>query len=289
MSILLLNYSDLSAQISTATVTIYPVPTLTAPPDATYCYNTTTTVVNVSGTPVGVTFDISGGVSIGLANATGVTAIPSFTVVNAGNTPITSTITLTPSANGCIGTPVTFDITVLPEITMTDPTDLTACNGTTVTGTTFVGAPATSVYNWTNTNPSIGLAGSGTGDIASFTGTNTNCTDNVGSITVIPQMTVNLVTCPGTQQVFTITIFPTPDGTLAGSAVCIGTDAELTFTSTCGTGPFDLEISADDILAPFDVYNGITSGTPFDITPDPIATTTYNLMQITDANGCVNP
>jgi hypothetical protein len=46
----------------------------------------------------------------------------------------------------------------------------TYCNGTTTSAIQFTGT--FDVVNWTNDNPSIGLAASGTGDIASFVATN---------------------------------------------------------------------------------------------------------------------
>ncbi|MEZ4906846.1 MAG: hypothetical protein R2771_04195 [Saprospiraceae bacterium] len=66
----------------------------------------------ISGTPTGVTFDISGGADIGLADATGVTCVPAFTATNNTNAVITRTITITSNANGCTGATKTFDITV---------------------------------------------------------------------------------------------------------------------------------------------------------------------------------
>lgn len=51
--------------------------------------------------------------SIGLAtNGTG--NINAFTAVNTGSTPVVATITVTPTTNGCVGTPIQFDITVNP-------------------------------------------------------------------------------------------------------------------------------------------------------------------------------
>src|SRR6185437_4935732 len=42
-------------------------------------------------------------------------SIPSFTTTNTGTSPITGTITVTPTAAGCTGTPGTFTITVNPN------------------------------------------------------------------------------------------------------------------------------------------------------------------------------
>ena len=91
----------------TYTISVHPTPTVNPPANQVYCNNVTTSSINLSGTPSGVVFDISGGTSIGLANQTGVTAIPSFTTISG-----TATITITPRANGCTGLPGTFIITV---------------------------------------------------------------------------------------------------------------------------------------------------------------------------------
>ena len=112
------------------------------------------------------------------ANGTG--NIASFTATNTGTTPITATITVTPTGNACPGTPQTFTIIVYPTVTMNDPADLTACNGSTVAPAAFTSTFAGVTYAWTNSNTAIGLAAAGTGNIASFTATNTGTTPITG-------------------------------------------------------------------------------------------------------------
>ena len=65
---------------------------------------------------------------IGLA-ANGTGNIASFTAANSGNSPVTATITVTPSFEGCAGTPQSFTITVNPTGQVNDPADQTRCNG----------------------------------------------------------------------------------------------------------------------------------------------------------------
>lgn len=79
-----------------------------------------------------------------------------------------------------------------------------------------------------------------------------------------------------------ITIRPNPAGTLSTvtTPLCAGTQAQLRFTSSAGTGPFSLIINGT-------TYNSITSGTPFSVTPNINTTTTFNLTKITDANACI--
>ncbi|MCK7538012.1 MAG: hypothetical protein MZV63_47170 [Marinilabiliales bacterium] len=68
--------------------------------------------------------------SIGLA-ASGSGNIPSFTATNIGTAPVTATITVTPSFEGCAGTPQTFTITVNPtpalNSTLTPASSLQQC------------------------------------------------------------------------------------------------------------------------------------------------------------------
>ena len=63
-----------------------------------------------------------------------------------------------------------FKITVNPSPTVAQSNDQTVCNGAGTTAVSFSGT-ATS-YTWVNDTPAIGLAASGTGNIASFNGVN---------------------------------------------------------------------------------------------------------------------
>ncbi|NMH26523.1 fibronectin type III domain-containing protein, partial [Flavobacterium silvaticum] len=145
-----------TATTNPVTVLINPTPTVTAPAAKVYCAGSTAPAIVLAGTPSGVLYDITGGAAIGLANQTGVASIPAFTTI-AGS----ATITITPKANGCTGTAVTYGITVTPQaaaITLT-PGTATICEGaiqaltagnftTTGTGTFGTGttAPGTTAY-----------------------------------------------------------------------------------------------------------------------------------------------
>ena len=126
------NYSVLVTPIcgTTATSTpvalvVNPTPTATAPSNVSYCLGDTTSSLTLNGTPSGVVFDVTGGAAIGLSNLTGVTSIPSFTTTAAGS----ATIVITPRANGCSGTPVTYIVTVnaLPTAVTVTPATTTNC------------------------------------------------------------------------------------------------------------------------------------------------------------------
>ena len=201
-------------------LTVNPLPSVTAPLNQTICAGASTTAINFGGSAVtGTTYAWTNNTtSIGLATS-GTGDIASFATTNAGTSPVTATITVTPTANGCPGTPQTFTITVNPTPTVTTPSNQTLCAGASTTLITFGGSAVTSTtYAWTNNTTSIGLAASGAGDIASFATTNPGTSPVTATITVTP--TAN--GCTGTPQTFTITVNPLPDFTLTKPAACPG-------------------------------------------------------------------
>src|SRR6185369_46171 len=94
--------------------------------------------------------------------------------------------------------------TVNPTPVVTQPANQTLCNGANTTAVTFASTLAGTTYAWTNNTTSIGLAASGTGDIASFAAVNTGTTAVVATITVTPTFNG----CTGTPKTFTITVNP---------------------------------------------------------------------------------
>ncbi len=82
--------------------------------------------------------------------------------------------------------------------------DTTVNDGAIIPATNFIGTPAGINFNWTNSNPAIGLAANGTGNVPSFTATNKGTTPISGTITVTP---VNNG-CAGTDKSYTITVNP---------------------------------------------------------------------------------
>ncbi|WP_343021962.1 PKD domain-containing protein [Flavobacterium sp. PL12] len=109
------------------------------------------------------------------------------------------------NANGCsVIMPVNVIINKTPVITAISNT--VKCNNEIITAINFGSTDPGVTYSWTNDNPAIGLAASGTGNIASFTGVNTGTTPVIANITVTP----NTITCQGASTSFTITVNPTP-------------------------------------------------------------------------------
>ncbi|MFZ4520569.1 MAG: PKD-like domain-containing protein [Bacteroidales bacterium] len=202
------------------TITVNPTATVNLVSDKTYCNGTTTTIITLGSPVAGTTFTwVNNTPSIGLA-ANGTGNIPSYTATNAGTTPEIATITITPSANGCTGTPSSFTITVNPTTTVNTLLSEVYCNGVSASAITFSSPVAGTTYAWVNTTPSIGLAANGTGNISSFTATNTGTTPVVATITVTPSANG----CVGTPSSFTITVNPTPTvNPIADASYCNGT------------------------------------------------------------------
>ncbi len=137
---------------------------------------------------------------------------PSFSAVTQNVTVSTAgsyILTVTDQGNGCKGS-TSATLTVNPIPTVVQPANQTVCHNTSTTAVSFTGAVSGTVFNWTNNTPSIGLASSGTGDIAAFTATNSGVTTVTASIVVTPSYTNAGVTCTGTARTFTIKVNPIP-------------------------------------------------------------------------------
>jgi len=151
--------------------------------------------------------------SIGLSSS-GTGDIASFAAVNNSTSPVTATITVTPTYTNegvsCDGPEEIFTITVNPTAQVDDPQDQIICNGeTTSVEFTTQNTGGTTTYAWANDTPSIGLGDIGTGNIASFAGVNEGTSPVVATITVTPTFTENGVSCTGPAETFTITVNPT--------------------------------------------------------------------------------
>jgi gliding motility-associated-like protein/uncharacterized repeat protein (TIGR01451 family) len=94
-------------------------------------------------------------------------------------------------------------------------------------------------YNWTNSNPSIGLPASGSGNITPFAVSNSGTTPQTAIITVTPSVSG----CSGSATSFTITVNAVPTANATTSApVCEGESFTLNAQTVVGgsyswTGP----------------------------------------------------
>ena len=188
-------------------VTVNPIPTVDDPADQIVCNDAPTIAVIFNGVVSGTTYNwTNNNTSIGLA-AIGSGNIASFTAINNGTAPVIATITVTPVANGCTGSPMSFTITVNPSPIVNAISNATYCNNAAGSAISFstptTGGTAT--YNWTSTDD-VGFGTSGIGNIAAYTATNaTNST-----VTANISVTATINGCEGAPTSFTITVNPTP-------------------------------------------------------------------------------
>jgi uncharacterized repeat protein (TIGR01451 family) len=245
--------------VATQAVTVNQPTTVNAYPNRLLCAGDVLPAINFTGSGTSYTWT-NNNTAIGLA-ASGTGNISAFTVTNTGTTNIVSTITVTPVANGCNGTPMVFTITVKPLPTVPVTVNQVKCAGDLSDIITLSTSGVT--YNWTNNNTSIGLGGSGSGTIASFTTVNAGATPVVSTITITPIS--NGCTGPSTQV--TITVNPKPTASITGTAtICNGNSTTLT---AAGVG----------------TYAWNTGETTAAITVSPTANATYTVT-VTNGSGC---
>jgi len=220
---------DVSSNCTSATrlevtLTVNAVPSVIQPLDQNVCAGTQISIP-FSGTASAAMNWSNSNVNIGLgANGTGDI---SFLTTNPGSTPLVSNLVVTPSLNGCTGTAQNFTITVNPIPTLTAPTNLTQCGGTSI-AINFSGTGGATL-DWTNSNPAIGLGATGTGNI-NFIAANVT-TPTLANISVTP----SLAGCTGLTQNFSITINPVPSVNAPSSQnVCVDSGVALNFTGTSG-------------------------------------------------------
>ena len=136
--------------------------------------------------------------TLSLSNVTTADAATNYNVV------LTSPGGLCPGANS-----TNVKLVVNPIPTVNTVSNKTVCNNSPSGAISFSGNVSGAVYNWTNDNTSIGLGGSGNGNISSFTATNSGNAPAVANLEVTPSYTNGGTTCTGSSVPFTITVNPT--------------------------------------------------------------------------------
>jgi hypothetical protein len=193
-------------------ITVYPVVIIDEPDDQVLCAGESTAAVqfvsNVPGTAFMWTNDNP---AIGLA-ASGMGDIPAFAAVNNGPTPLTANIQFLgyygSAGISCVNpAPMGFTITVNPAPVILDPGDQALCAGENTKAIEFMGSLPGMTYEWTNDNPAIGLAASGTGDIPAFAAVNNGVVPLTAHIHVLGIGAVGLQ-CPAVPTDFYITVNP---------------------------------------------------------------------------------
>jgi gliding motility-associated-like protein len=268
----------------TFTITVNPTPGVNQPADQQLCNGSTTAAINFAGNVGTATYNwTNSNPSIGLASS-GSGNIAAFTALTNASATTVATITVNPTANGCAGPTKTFTITVNPIATVNQPANQVLCNGSNTSAISFTGLVPGTVYQWTNSNASIGLPLSGSGDISSFAATNTTGAPVTATITVTPVTT----DCPGASKTFTITVNPTPGvNQPADQQLCNGsTTAAINFAGNVGTATYNWTNSNPSIGLAASGSGNIAAFTALTNTS---ATTVATITVNPTANGCAGP
>jgi len=184
----------------------------------------TATVANCGTGTLAYTWTFTGG-SVSTDN----TPNPTVTFTAAGLHPITLSV-----SNECGATTDNESVTVSPAPNINPTGDQSLCGGLNTTAVNFSSTVGTPTYEWTNDNVSIGLAASGTGNIAAFSAFNSGTVPVVATIIVTPVVSAN---CKGIPDTFTITVNPKPALPLVSSPLtyCLNEVAPaLTATAAAG-------------------------------------------------------
>lgn len=241
-------YSNNGTASGSGTVTVNPVPTINGGQDQTVCQGA---LVTLNGTG-GATYTWDNGINNGVAF-----------VANA-----TTTYTVTGTdANGCQGTDqVTVTVNASPTVNAIN--SQTLCAGASASAVTFSGT-AGATYAWVNSNPSIGLAASGSGNIAGFTASNATANPITGTITVTPSQ----AGCTGSPQTYSYTINPNP--TITGNnTLCAGATLQLTGSGTAAANNAWVSgTPANGTVSNTGLVTGVTAGN--------------TIITYTNANGCI--
>jgi len=220
---------------------VHPVATIAALTSLTVCPQATITPTAFVSTPNGASFAWTvSNAQIGIAGPGNGQLAPWTAPANNTNAPITGTVTVTPTFNGCVGTANNFTVTINPTPTVTN-INLTQslCSGANSAAVTWTSNLAGTTYAWTG----VGSAATVTGFTASGSGnlpvmSITNASNAIQTVTYTVTPTNN--GCSGQSITYTITVNPIPQVTLSqNQTVCGGVaTASSAFTNSVAGGSF---------------------------------------------------
>ncbi len=234
------------------TIEILPTPTINSVSNQTICANSLSNAISFQANYSGTIFNWSNSnANIGLGASGNGNIIP-FTGTNNGTNPIQGLLTITPSlttnSQVCSGTPVNATVTINPLPIINSTPSSAYCEGEFINVFFSSNISSNVTYDWTNSNPSNGLNGSGTGNL-SFTASNNTLGNETSSISATPIFNFNGVSCLGNSNTFNIEIIPTPEvNQISDMIICNSSVvSDIIFSSTYNTADFNWTNSAPSI------------------------------------------
>ena len=195
---------------TTGTITVNALPTASISGSIVICQNSSTPSITFTGAgataPYVFSYTLNGGASQTITSTEN-TATVSVPTNVAGNYSYVLNWVKESSATACSNTVSgTASVTVNPTPTVDAVTSQVKCNLTASDIINFSGTVSGTSYAWTNSNTSIGIVESGSGNISSVQLTNSTSSPVSGKFSVTP--TAN--SCVGAAGTFTVTVNPTP-------------------------------------------------------------------------------
>ncbi|MGZ3862527.1 MAG: PKD-like domain-containing protein [Bacteroidia bacterium] len=214
----------------TATVTVNPAPTVTASPSTQSVCSAATTTVALSSSTAGATFAWT----VTQTNVTGATAGSGTVISQALNATTTSAgtavYTITPTAGGCAGTPITVTVTVNPTpLATATPSSQTICSANTTTVNLTSGVAGTT-FAWTVTQTNVSGATASTGTVISQALSAATTSAGTAVYTITPTSGTG---CAGSPITATVTVNPIPSATATPSTqgICSANTTTVNLTS----------------------------------------------------------
>lgn len=262
------------------------------------CSETAFSVIPTNGigsiVPTGTTYTWStpvsnplGAIKGGIAQPTAVSAIGQ-NLINTTTDTATLEYEVIPTMGACTGNPFIISVTVNPLPTTLGLKNQTYCNDILTNEMVFTNEVRGTTYTWTNSNTTIGLPASGTGNIPVFLPKNIGTTPITATIFVVA--TAN--GCARPAESFTITVNPSPavSFSLANETICSGERSSLVTLSSATIGA----MFSWSAVQPFGITGVSTSGLEtipaqklVNSTNKPI-TVTYEAVALTnDALACI--
>jgi alpha-tubulin suppressor-like RCC1 family protein len=263
------------------TVTVNPTPIASATPASQAICSGETTNIALSSNVAGTTFSwtvVQTNVT-GASGGSGSSIIQTLRATSA--TAGTAIYTITPTANGCAGTPISVTVTVNPTpVAIATPASQTICSGGT-TSIALTSNVAGTTFSWTvvQTNVKGATAGSGSSIVQTLRAT--SATAGTAVYTITP--TAN--GCAGTPISVTVTVNPTPVAiaTPASQTICSGGTTSIALTSNVAGTTFSWAVAQINV-------KGASAGSGSSIAQTLTATSTLPGIAVytitPTANGC---
>lgn len=236
-----------SGTSATYTINVDPQPEVANIAPQTICNGASSAAVTLNANINGTTFTwlstannstLSGYASSGTGD------IPAQTISNNSGTVDSVVYSITPSFNGCSGSPSDFVIYVNPSPEVNIPTDQTICSGASTVAANLSSNIPGATFSWTASGTAnlTGYTASGNGNIPAQTINNSGIAP--GDVTYA--ITASANSCGGAAAFYTVTINPIPsiDATPNPDTICGGASTNFTLTSDVNNATFTWTVNA---------------------------------------------